>query len=379
MGDDKWHAGVVLLADLFRAVRDTYGAKVGLCLLKFGGQHSVPHDLAEQADEIIAYPDLTRWTPSWVMDRLTTRVLSWDLTGERLLKRHRVNAVAFGSLRARARVPVVGWLPDFRHVHMPEMFSAQERRNRDQTFMRTARDSDLISLLSETVRRDFEAFAPRYARKARVLRPIAHVPPGAYDTDLGAVLKQYGLPEKFVYLPNQFWTHKNHESVFRALKILGERGTKVFLVCSGYAGDPLCSGHFEGLLQKMSVWGVRAQVAILGLVPRDVVFALMRQGVCVLNPSLFEGYGLSVEEARSVGTRLLVSDIPAHREHNPPQATFFDPLDCEALAAELGAMWEGTQPGPDAELESAARQEQPQRARLYAEAFVSVVQEVVRG
>jgi glycosyltransferase involved in cell wall biosynthesis len=124
------------------------------------------------------------------------------------------------------------------------------------------------------------------------------------------------------------------------------------------------------------VWGIREQIIYLGLVERDEVLALMRQSICVLNPSLFEGWGYSVDEARSLGKSVLLSNIPAHREQNPPNATYFDPIDCEDLATRLAEAWQ-REPGPDGVLEAEARQQLHQRRRTYAEQFVAVAEEAV--
>jgi len=86
---------------------------------------------------------------------------------------------------------------------------------------------------------------------------------------------------------------------------------------------------------------------------------------------------MTVDEARSVGKQALLSDIPAHREQNPPQAVFFEPRDCEDLAIKLKHIWHQKSPGPDMELEMQARQSLPERRRKYAESFMSVVHEVV--
>ena len=65
------------------------------------------------------------------------------------------------------------------------------------------------------------------------------------------------------------------------------------------------------------------------MLPRAHVFRLMRQSLAVLQPSLFEGWSTSVEEAKSVGKRMILLDIPVHREQDPPRALFFDPRDAE--------------------------------------------------
>jgi glycosyltransferase involved in cell wall biosynthesis len=231
--------------------------------------------------------------------------------------------------------------------------------------------------MSESVKNDFEKFAPEYAHKARVLKTVTPIPETVYEADFNKILKLYNLPEKFVYLPNQFWKHKNHKLVFNALKILKDRGIQVSLVCTGFPGDYRHAGYFAGLFQKLSEWGIRNQVIYLGMIPYEHVLLLMRQCVCVLNPSLFEGFGLSVDEARSIGKQTLLSDIPAHREQNPPKAVFFNPYDAEGLAGKINEVWNATKPGPDIELEFESHKSLSDRIRKSADSFLSIVKEVV--
>jgi glycosyltransferase involved in cell wall biosynthesis len=107
------------------------------------------------------------------------------------------------------------------------------------------------------------------------------------------------------------------------------------------------------------------------------VFILIRQSICVLNPSLFEGFGLTTDEARSVGKQLLLSDIHVHKEQGPPKAIFFDPRDQEDLAKKIAEIWRDKSPGPDPELEAEARKTLPGRMKVFGESFLSVVREVL--
>jgi glycosyltransferase involved in cell wall biosynthesis len=262
------------------------------------------------------------------------------------------------------------------------MFDAADRAERNAAFLRSSEIATRIIAMSDSVQQDFQLFAPKYAWKVRVLPPASYIDPRVYQVDPLAITKLYNLPEKFIYLPNQWWKHKNHELVLRAVRSLKDRGVDVCVVCTGNLNDyrhPLQSAE---LFQKLSRWGIRDRVIYLGLVPRREVLALMRQSVCVLNPSLFEGWGYSIDEARSLGKRVLLSDIPAHRDQDPPQATFFDPVDCEDLTAKLAEVWFEAQPGPDTELEAEARRLLPRRRKAYAEQFVAIAQEAmatVRG
>jgi glycosyltransferase involved in cell wall biosynthesis len=210
-----------------------------------------------------------------------------------------------------------------------------------------------------------------------VIRFVSDIPPSTYQVDIQPVLEAYSLPDRFIYLPNQFWKHKNHETVFRAIKLLKDRGERVNLVCSGFARDFRHPAHAEELLQKRIEWGIEDQIIYLGMIPHEHVLVLMRHSLCVLNPSLFEGFGNTASEARSLGKRVLLSDIPAHREHDPPKAVFFNPTSVEVLAETIAEVWRQVPSGPDLELEQSARAELPGRISRFAESFVAAAREVV--
>lgn len=58
--------------------------------------------------------------------------------------------------------------------------------------------------------------------------------------------------------------------------------------------------------------------------------SLMRNARALLAPSAYEGFGLPLAEALSVGTPVIASDIPSHREVGGKFATYVDPGDCAA-------------------------------------------------
>ena len=374
-GGDTWQAGISYIKTLIYALKHTYGDGVALCFLSPGG--NIPEDIGEAAGKVLKITPYREWTTLWVGEQGIKRLFAYDLRKTRVLKRHEIDVVfGFLLLHRCGSIPTLSWIPDFQHIHLPEMFSALERRQRDWAFLRTAKISSRIILMSQSVKKDFETFAPQYAGKARVLQAVSRIPESTYEADLKSVLNLYHLPEKFVYIPNQFWRHKNHEMAFGALKILKDSGVKVFIVCSGYPGDYRHPSYFADLLQKISSWGIRDQVALLGMIHRSHTFMLTRQAICVLNPSLFEGFGLTVDEARSLGKRVLLSDIPAHQEQDPPKAIYFDPYNSDDLAEKLGIIWRDAAPGPDVELELEARKSLVGRIHACAESFMSVANEV---
>lgn len=380
MGPAAWSAGAIFLKNLMYSIRYTYPKDVEsyiICLE--ASSERIPSEIKSMADGAIVIPKLSRLNPLRIADHIFREAFSYNLKEESLLRNKGIDVIFGNSIRySYGKIPLLSWIYDFQHVHFPESYSEEIRLGRDECFLKTARLSSRIIVLSESVKKDFEKFAPQYAFKARIMRFNAHIPDSIYQSDLVSLVKLYNLPEKFIYLPNQFWVHKNHEIVFQAVKHLKDMGKKIFIVCSGYPYDFRDTGYFSDLFEKISQWGIREQVAYLGMIPYEHVLLLMRQCACVLNPSLFEGFGITTNEAKVLGKRLLLSDIPAHREQDPPKATFFNPRDMQDLAGKLDRIWQESMPGPDFELEQISRSSQDARIKECANSFMSFIKEVVK-
>jgi len=94
-----------------------------------------------------------------------------------------------------------------------------------------------------------------------------------------------------------------------------------------------------------------------------------------MNPSLYEGWSTPVEEAKSIGAPLLLSDLPVHREQQPRVASFFDPNDSSAVAAALATAWREYEPGPRPVDEQRAADALVGRRRDFASRFVALAHE----
>lgn len=238
------------------------------------------------------------------------------------------------------------WIPDFQHRHLPHLFGAAEIAARDDAIGAIAARPDLVVLSSETAAQDFLQFFPGHRARLRVWRfrsLIDTTAPPNLET-----LRKYGLPEKFLYLPNQFWVHKNHVTVFRALaRLRAEGGPVIPLVCTGATSDRRNEAHF-GMLETLARdSGIAPQLHLLGLIDRGEQLDVFRRAAAIVQPSLFEGWSTVVEDVRSIGRPIFLSDILVHREQAPPRCTYFDPSNGNALARLLGEAWDGLAAGPD--------------------------------
>ena len=84
--------------------------------------------------------------------------------------------------------------------------------------------------------------------------------------------------------------------------------------------------------------GIQANFRHLGMIPIGDVYALLRSAAALINPSSFEGWSTTVEEAKSFGTPMILSDIGVHREQAAGGALYFGLEDASALANHLAAV-----------------------------------------
>jgi glycosyltransferase involved in cell wall biosynthesis len=221
--------------------------------------------------------------------------------------------------------PCVAWITDFQHRHLPELFSSRAYWKRDLGFRAQILSRRQIMLSSEDSRSDCEAFFPHSVGRTSVVRS-AMLPPDLSGADVDgdrAIALSYQLPERYFYLPNQFWKHKNHRTVIEAVRILRQKGYKPVVAASGRAEDYRHPEHFAGLQALVSAYGLTHNFRFLGIVPRSHVFALMRSCTALINPSLSEGWSTTVEEGKSLGVPMLLSDLRVHREQAGNCACYF--------------------------------------------------------
>jgi glycosyltransferase involved in cell wall biosynthesis len=242
------------------------------------------------------------------------------------------NAKFFGW---RFPIPVIAWIPDFQHRRLREQFGFRAYWRRELGFRAQIAFGRLIMLSSEDARKDCELFYPGAIGNTVVVRFSAPIPEELIVKSPETVLDGYQLPKKFFYLPNQFWKHKNHMLVIKALALLKKQGHEMVVAVTGNPRDPRHPEYFEQLKNEIESQGLQNNFRILGLVPRLHVVSLMRVCTALLNPSYFEGWSTTVEEARMLGVPMLLSNIGVHQEQMGKDAIYFDPDNANSLAVKL--------------------------------------------
>jgi len=349
-GPQVWLGGVNYFRNLAKATNMYSAGRFRIVLLTdrpdhFGGLDG-PHVRVEKCSML----DF-RSGPIAFGSRILQRLTGRNPALFRIIRRYGPNVISHGHAGVQSAVPSLPWMPDFQHRALPHLFSARQHAGRESLMKTYGRLGHLL-LSSESARKDFEKYYPSMRDvKVHVLRFPAFGAASVQAT-LAELRERHSIPGHYVYLPNQFWAHKNHGVVIDAL---ARTRSDVTVVCTGSSSDMRNDQYFGGLMDRVRRAGLESRFRVLGQVEYSDVVALMYHAAAVLNPSLFEGWSTTVEEAKALGKRMILSSLPVHVEQaQEHRAQFFSPEDAGALALLLDAVEPDSAMHPPAESSAAA-------------------------
>lgn len=278
-------------------------------------------------------PSPSPFNPRHIRSQLERLTVGQDRDYDRYLRRHRIDILSHLAFPAgQTDVPCLTWIPDFQHRYLPHFFSSLEINKRNRLLAHMVEVSQGILLSSEDARQDFNRFYPGHEDKAYVLRFVSIPLDESELPKMETVLNKYGINEPFFHVPNQVWAHKNHRLISDALSILRKKGCCPLVISTGQTEDYRDLNYFKQLYRKIQDANLESNFRFLGMIDYNDVCVLMRSSLALINPSLFEGWSTTVEEAKSYGKRMLLSSLAVHREQAYERSSFFDPNNSEQLA-----------------------------------------------
>ena len=373
----SWLGGLNYLRNLLRAVCSLEGRRIEPVLIT---GYRTSEKIAREFSflKIEHTSALDRGRPLWLLRKLLARTSGSDPLLGNILSKFGVEVLSHsGDLGRHSQTPSLAWIPDLQHRHLTHLFSKEEIALRERNIARALDASSRVIVSSETAATHLRAGSPRHNDKIRVLRFVSGLLHGQAMPASDELQACYGIESRYLFLPNQFWTHKNHDIVVDAIMKLKQDGQLVTVLATGLMRDPRQPSHVGELMRKVEQNGLHDLFRPLGVVPYSDMLGLMRDAVAVINPSFFEGWSTSVEEAKSMGKAVLLSDIPVHKEQAPDRGTYFDPKDSGSVAEAMLKAWVTFDPDADeaAMLEAAGKL--PGRLRSFAENYQSLVLEVL--
>jgi glycosyltransferase involved in cell wall biosynthesis len=218
---------------------------------------------------------------------------------------------------------------------LPESYGLFSKWYLEWTTEFAVRHAEKIIVPSETTKNDLIDFYKAEHQKIHVI-PLGFQPPrhsadengteeviGKWKSDCtagGLKIKNY-----FLYV-GRIEHKKNTDTLIKAFSLFAENNADIKLALAGFPGK----GGAE-IINSIPD-SVKNRIIITGYVSEKEKDALMKNALCFVFPSRYEGFGLPLLEAMSAGLPIIASKIPAFYEIAKENALFFNPSDAKELA-----------------------------------------------
>lgn len=160
---------------------------------------------------------------------------------------------------------------------------------------------------------------------------LPFVPPlyllDAKEVDVKA---KYNLPDNYLFYPAQFWEHKNHINLLKAIKILKEKNIEVNLVLVGSKKN-----NYEKVMHLIKVLALQNNIFVLGYVSNDDMASLYKNAIATTFVSLIGPTNIPPMEALTLGSPLICSNAYGMPEQVRDGALLINPKSPEDIAKKI--------------------------------------------
>ena len=370
----RWIGGVNYYNNLFAAVEAWPDSQIEMVLMT--GQHTdVSH--FEEHVQVIRSSLLDRGSFQRLLRKVVQKTFKRDILLYLLLRKHNVDLLSHsGYLWNGCSIPTMPWIPDFQSFHFPDMFDARRLNKQRENYNSYVLYADSILLSSHSSQQDLKAFVSDHV-DSRVLQFASTLMADVEWKEKDDISRRYQLDRPWFHLPNQFWAHKNHVVVLEAIRLAKEEGYNPLVVATGNTQDHRNPDFIISLKERIKSYGLENCFLMPGVIPYEDMFSIMKYSVAVINPSKFEGWSTTVEEARSLGKQTILSDIDVHREQSPPRCQFFEPddaLELSKLLIQLESVFDSVK---EEDLYNNAMRLLTERQGLFANQYQKIVLDVI--
>jgi glycosyltransferase involved in cell wall biosynthesis len=273
-----------------------------------------------------------------LLDRfvLRKRRFAWEHKWiDEALKREQIEFFVNTSFEAvTLAIPFSTIVWDLQHrlqPQFPEVSANGMFEHRDQYYSQVLKRATFVVVGTGAGKSEVQRF---YNVPDERIRILPHPTPAfALDeTPAGAsALSRFNLPPNYIFYPAQFWTHKNHAAILRAvahLKKIDNLRLPVVFTGSDQGNEP----NVRALVNELEL---SDQVFFLGYVSREELKALYQNALCLCYASFFGPENLPPLEAFGLGCPVVAADVPGASEQLADAAIRVNPADDLEIANAL--------------------------------------------
>ena len=301
--------------------------------------------------------------PWWDQFVLRKRKFWWEHKWiDNVLNRERIEfflGTTFEAITLTIPFSTIVW--DLQHrlqPHFPEVSANGTREHREAFYSQVLKRAVFVVVGTEAGKSEVQRFYNVPDEKIRIL---PHPTPSfALDESPPApsVISKYKLPPSYVFYPAQFWSHKNHAAILRAVAQLKKIDNLRLPVV--FTGSD--RGNERAVRDLVDQLELRDQVFFLGHVSREELKALYQNALCLCYVSFFGPENLPPLEAFGLGCPVIAADVPGANEQLADAAIRIDPSNDLEIADALKLL----------SRDPAKREELIQRGKVRARRFTGL-------
>lgn len=241
-----------------------------------------------------------------------------DFIMEKLFNKYKIDILSHSfPLGKYSKIKSIYWVSDLQHLHLKHLFPLKIRFRRWLDTFVAIHNSSIILFSSKVVRKKFLIKFSVNEKKTKVLNFLNRLPVKKPKSKLFKTIKNYFI------ISNQFWIHKNYDLIIDSLIELKKKNLKPLVISTGTKFDWRSSTYYNNLIKKIKSNKLN-NFRILGRVSREEQLYLIMNAKYLINPSKSEGWNSAIEEAKSLNTKVLASNLEVHREQLGSQGIYFD-------------------------------------------------------
>ncbi len=241
--------------------------------------------------------------------------------------------------------PCVVTIHDIQYLHYPENFVKLKRKWLQVNVPYSARHSEVVCVPSNWVKDDIVHSFGIPSEKIAVVPFGNEGLFGDGAAEATSVTEKYRLGRPFFLFPGRAYPHKNHRFLLAAYKPLASFADLVFTGPAWFRDREIANAA-RG-------FGLSGKVRHLGIVSREDLGGLYRAATALVYPTRFEGFGLPLLEAMSVGCPVIASNVTSIPEVVNESGILLDPDDLEGWTETMDKLLNDS--GLRAELSSRGR------------------------
>ena len=325
-----WLGGINVILNLINSIllSPKFSSRIKIALFT-DSKHKLNKFKLDKHIEIIESPELFKINfLCKIIDKISIILFSKTIYLEKILRKYNVDFITHTTFVTgkKSIAKSIVWIPDFQYIYFPELFSFKYRLLRKINTYIYKKHAFKILLSSKSALSDIKKICNIENKKIIISKFTFNLPKPKNLKKFSYLKKKYSINKNFFYLPNQYWFHKNHKAVIEAINIIKKKSNKnITVYSSGSKEDYRFKNNFENLFNLVKKYKLNKNYIYLGLIPYLDVMSLIYYSSAVINPSLFEGWSSTVEQAKAYNKKIILSDISVHREQKPKYSYFFHP------------------------------------------------------